>query len=393
MNAVPAPCSPTLTRMSLPMNFRCLALAGIVFSLVLCSSVQSFAATDAEEWTKLTTQRDQIVAKLKMLQQSFRTAESEEEKMKIAQEFEKARQAFITDVIPKISKLAPKVFAADPKNTDAGEAALEMAFQENRYEEAVKLSDQLIAGGDQSLIVQNMGGISLFALHEFAKAHDLLAAAEKEGQLHPQLGGRYLDSSLEYQELWKKEQEIRKAEAALTGDRALPQVKFETTKGPILFELFEDQAPNTVANFVSLVESKTYDGVKFHRVIPTFMAQGGDPLSKDEDPENDGTGGPGYVIDCECYREDARMHFRGSLSMAHAGKDSGGSQFFITHLPTAHLNVNREEERGHTVFGRIVEGFDVAAALTVGDEIKSAKVVRKRNHPYQPKKKPDPRGN
>ena len=241
------------------------------------------------------------------------------------------------------------------------------------------------------MVVQNMGGISLFATHEFEKAHELLTAAEQAKQLHPQLGGRYLESSLEYAKFWAKEQEIRAKEAELKGDEQLPIVKFETTKGPIVIELFENEAPNTVANFISLVESKTYDGVKFHRVLPTFMAQGGDPLSKDEDPRNDGTGGPGYVIDCECYRPDARMHFRGSLSMAHAGKDSGGSQFFITHLPTSHLNPSVEEERGHTVFGRVMEGLDVAAGLEVGDVIEKATVVRKRNHEYKPKTKPDPR--
>jgi cyclophilin family peptidyl-prolyl cis-trans isomerase len=124
-------------------------------------------------------------------------------------------------------------------------------------------------------------------------------------------------------------------------------------------ELFEDQAPNTVANFIRLTESNAYDGTKFHRVIPNFMAQGGDPNSKDDDSANDGTGGPPYTIACECSRPDARMHFSGSLSMAHAGKDTGGSQFFLTHRPTSQE-----------------------------DAIESATVVRKRNHPYQPQTTP-----
>lgn len=202
--------------------------------------------------------------------------------------------------------------------------------------------------------------------------------------LHPQLGGRYLDTSEEYIKLWDEEQAIRAKEAKATGDAQLPRAQFNTTKGKILMELFENEAPNTVANFISLIESKTYDGTKFHRVIPTFMAQGGDPLSRDDDPQNDGTGGPGYVIKCECYQPNARKHFRGSLSMAHAGKDTGGSQFFITHLPTAHLNPDAEAMRGHTVFGRVVEGLDVAAALEVGDKIESATVLRKRKHEYKP---------
>ena len=119
----------------------------------------------------------------------------------------------------------------------------------------------------------------------------------------------------------------------------LPRVKIETTKGTIVVELFENEAPNTVANFVSLVESHFYDGTPFHRVIPGFMAQGGDPTGT-------GTSGPGYTIACECDLPDARKHFLGSLSMAHAGKDTGGSQFFLTFAPTEHLDGR------HTVFGR-----------------------------------------
>ncbi|MBW3541707.1 MAG: peptidylprolyl isomerase [Planctomycetes bacterium] len=149
-------------------------------------------------------------------------------------------------------------------------------------------------------------------------------------------------------------------------------------RGEILIELFEDQAPNTVANFVSLVEQDKYDGTKFHRVIGNFMAQGGDPNTLDADPANDGQGGPGYSIECECYREDARKHFRGSLSMAHSGRDTGGSQFFLTHRPTFHLNGR------HTVFGRVVEGQDVVDSLRKGDKLVEATVTRKRDHEYDP---------
>ncbi|MBS0264346.1 MAG: peptidylprolyl isomerase [Planctomycetes bacterium] len=170
----------------------------------------------------------------------------------------------------------------------------------------------------------------------------------------------------------------------------MPRVVLQTNEGKIVLELFENEAPNTVANFISLVEAKKYNGVKFHRVIPGFMAQGGDPNTLDDNPRNDGQGGPGYTIDCECYTDKARMHFQGSLSMAHAGKDSGGSQFFLTFVPTTHLNWSKgKEESNHTVFGRIIEGLDVALALKIGDEIQKAEVVRKRDHAYAPKKKAD----
>ena len=105
----------------------------------------------------------------------------------------------------------------------------------------------------------------------------------------------------------------------------------KTSEGDIEIELFENEAPNTVLNFITLVDKGFYNGLKFHRVLPGFMAQGGDP-------KGDGTGGPGYTIPCECYQPDHRLHFRGSLSMAHAGRDTGGSQFFLTFVPTQHLD-------------------------------------------------------
>ncbi|RMG34316.1 MAG: peptidylprolyl isomerase [Planctomycetota bacterium] len=168
----------------------------------------------------------------------------------------------------------------------------------------------------------------------------------------------------------------------------MPRVELQTTKGKIVLELFENEAPNTVANFITLVEKGFYDGTAFHRVIPAFMIQGGDPNSRDEDPTNDGIGGPGYTIACECYQANARKHFRGSLSMAHAGRDTGGSQFFITHLPTPHLNADSQRNTGHTVFGRVVSGMDVVDAIEKGDRIVKATVLRKRPHPYRPNTKP-----
>jgi cyclophilin family peptidyl-prolyl cis-trans isomerase len=346
------------------------------------------AETDAERFAQLFARKTAIISRFQTLQQTFRQAKPEE-RQKLAEEFEKLKTEFQTKVFPQLSELAPKVYAADRKNFDAGETALEMAFQQNRYENSAKIADQLLADGHQPLLVRNIAGASHFAIHEFDKAHEILTAAEKDGELHPQLGGAYLESSVEYAKFWEQEQAIREQEAAAEGDAQLPRVKFQTNRGDIVMELFENEAPNTVANFISLIESKQYDGVKFHRVIPNFMAQGGDPLSKDKDPTNDGTGGPGYTIKCECWQPNARMHFRGSLSMAHAGRDTGGSQFFITHLPTAHLNPNPDGPSGHTVFGRVVSGLDIAAALQIGDVIESATVLRKRKHPYKPETAPE----
>lgn len=161
----------------------------------------------------------------------------------------------------------------------------------------------------------------------------------------------------------------------------LPTVVFHTSKGDINLELFEDEAPNAVANFVNLVESKFYDGIIFHRVIPDFMVQVGDPLTKDPSQEHRwGTGGPGYCIDCEVKLPNAKKHGAKYLSMAHAGLNTGGSQFFITHRPTPHL------DGVHTVFGCVTQGQDIVDAIVQGDKITSAEVLSKRNHEYVPVK-------
>jgi peptidyl-prolyl cis-trans isomerase B (cyclophilin B) len=141
---------------------------------------------------------------------------------------------------------------------------------------------------------------------------------------------------------------------------------FETNKGRFTAELYDSDAPGTVANFEKLVGDGYYDGIVFHRVIPDFVVQGGDPLTK-ELPMTDrriGTGGPGYTIKCET-KGNPRKHEEGSLSMAHAGKDTGGSQFFIvlSEANTRHLN------GVHTVFGKVTQGMDVVKQLRQGDRM------------------------
>ena len=185
----------------------------------------------------------------------------------------------------------------------------------------------------------------------------------------------------------KVAEEMAKRAAEAKADD-LPRVKITTTKGDVTVELFENEAPNTVANFISLVEKGFYDGTPFHRVIGGFMAQGGDPTGT-------GTSGPGYAIECEVGKPGARKHFLGTLSMAHAGPNTGGSQFFLTFRPTEHLDGK------HTVFGRVIEGFDVlpkitrtegdAASGAPPDKIVKAVVLRKRSHAYEPKTLPDPK--
>ncbi len=146
----------------------------------------------------------------------------------------------------------------------------------------------------------------------------------------------------------------------------------KTNKGDIIIKLYPKDAPNTVANFAHLANSGFYDGLKFHRVIPGFMAQGGCPYSK-SNPALAGTGGPGWAIPCET--DNGIKHKRGALSMAHAGKDTGGSQFFITFVDTPHL------DGIHTVFGAIreddIKSFKNLDSIKQNDEIISIRVVEK----------------
>lgn len=136
-----------------------------------------------------------------------------------------------------------------------------------------------------------------------------------------------------------------------------------TSKGTMKVDFYENDAPNTVQNFVDLAKKGYYDGLTFHRVIPNFVIQGGCPTGT-------GTGGPGYKINCEL-DGDNQYHDRGVLSMAHAGRNTGGSQFFVCHSRdnTAHL------DRNHTCFGKVVEGLDVIDAIMAGDKIEKITVT------------------
>jgi cyclophilin family peptidyl-prolyl cis-trans isomerase len=178
------------------------------------------------------------------------------------------------------------------------------------------------------------------------------------------------------------------------GEGGVTLTKVESTgKGEVVLELFEDQAPATVANFLSLVEGKVYDGTRFFAAAPATLVMGGDPKSKEGDPKDDGLNGPGYAIPDEFDRPDARRHFRGSIAMARTGPNTAGSQFFITLSPPG------DEMDGHfTVFGRVVQGQEVVDRITLGrtnkqvglpgriipgDLLVRAEVLRKRPHEYK----------
>lgn len=381
-----------------------------------------------KQWAELLARREKVMRAVSHIEEDFNVARSLEDKQKVQAAFEKLRTEFQNEINPGLDQLAPAVHRQDPTDPIAAqiligkllpaenqetvpeenyaeimtilksltrtdkdsqttvENILRILMQNWRQAQAAPLLDKLASAKEANSRILTLDGMAHLYLGDFEKAGELTARAVAAGAVAPDLVD-FQGVCQEYVGFWKREQELRAAEAKSDD---LPRVLFKTTKGDILIELFENEAPNTVANFISLVEAGKYDGVKFHRVIPGFMAQGGDPNTLDDNPRNDGQGGPGYTIPCECLTEQARMHFQGSLSMAHAGKDSGGSQFFITHAPTSHLNwAKGKRGSSHTVFGRVVKGLDVALDLRKGDKIVSAQVVRKRDHAYVPVKVAD----
>jgi len=143
----------------------------------------------------------------------------------------------------------------------------------------------------------------------------------------------------------------------------MTKVLISTAKGDMVAELYDNETPITVNNFLSLIDKGFYDELNFHRVIPNFMIQGGCPVGN-------GSGGPGYSIQCEV-NVDRQYHDRGVLSMAHAGRNTGGSQFFICHSRqnTSHL------DRNHTCFGKVIKGVEIIDLIRVGDKINKISVI------------------
>jgi len=268
----------------------------------------------------------------------------------------------------------------------------------DQYEKALPIINSMLAAGagKESPILWLWGGVCAYQTNDYDLARKYFNAAHDAGLLSGpppsngpndprsriwDLAEKSIETLTANQADWEKEKEIRAAEAEADD---LPRVKFQTSGGEVVIELFENEAPQAVANFITLVKRGYYDGIVFHRVLPSFMAQGGDPTGT-------GKGGPGYSIRCECHQSGYRKHFRGSMSMAHAGRDTGGSQFFLTFVSTSYLNGR------HTVFGRVIEGMDVASSIkrrnpdgpVAPDKIIKATVLRDRGHAYEFEKLPE----
>ena len=319
---------------------------------------------------------------LRKLRDQYRRCTTDEAVRKVEAEW-KAKIEEGEKLLSQVWRAGLEVFKedpfGDPRLTKFLYKVCKDQMQQQMYEDALAIAQVLIEheSGYDDLIP--LAGMAAFSSNNFELAEQYLQRARRMGVLKQ--GAEMLGEIQKLKSLWKREQELRKKEAEADD---LPRVKLTTTKGVVVIELFENEAPDTVCNCIYLIEKGFYNGMRFHRVIPGFMAQGGCP-------NGDGSGGPGYRIYCECYRPDHRNHFAGSVSMAKTAlRDTGGSQFFICYQPTPHLNGK------HTVFGRVIEGMDAVRRFTPvtpdkpgntpPDRIIKAEVIRKRDHPYRPKK-------
>lgn len=335
------------------------------------------------------------IKKLRDLRIEFSTTTDKAKVAEIEATFKK-QVAEIELMIPELIHSAEVAYNeapnADPQLASFLGKYVEDAFKRDEMENIFRVGDLLISNEADQKNLYDMTGYAALSLNEFDKAKSYLEKAASLGKISP--AGQEALATLEtVRKNWEEEAPLRakQADDMVTKEKQLPLVQLQTSKGEIVLELFEEEAPETVGNFISLVESGFYKDQKFHRVLPHFMVQGGCP-------KGDGSGGPGYNIYCEVDRDKPgyRKHFRGTLAMAkQQPRDTGGSQFYMCLRPTPHL------DGIHTVFGRVVKGLDVLSAIerTSSEDpedkdykpgelttLVDAKVIRKRDHEYKPNK-------
>ncbi len=317
---------------------------------------------------------------------------TDEEKEEIGERLEKISKA-VSKIHPKLFDLAEKAWLEEPSRED-GEflnfiiQVLETRMTVGEYERANAIMEGLISLKIPEILpdLYDAAGEIAFMLNDFEQAARFFELAEQNKVLSERCAGFKKDLSY-YRSSWAKESVFRQQDSE---KKDLPRVTLDTTKGKIVLELYEDQTPNTVANFVYLVEKGFYDGMFFEQVIPGEGAVAGRSL---ENPD----GGPGWTIRDEFDATNSRNHYRGTISMLRGEPNSAGSTFFISFSPIKDLDGK------YVVFGRVVEGMDVLTKLQImdptspdpmaePDQIEKASAMTKRDHKYRPKviKKVDP---
>ena len=317
---------------------------------------------------------------------------TDEEKEEIGEKLEKISKV-VSKIHPKLFDLAEKAWLEEPSRED-GEflnfiiQVLETRMTVGEYERANAIMQGLISLKIPEILpdLYDAAGEIAFMLNDFEQAARFFELAEQNKVLSERCAGFKKDLSY-YRSSWAKESVFRQQDSE---KKDLPRVTLDTTKGKIVLELYEDQTPNTVANFVYLVEKGFYDGKFFEQVIPGEGAVAGRSL---ENPD----GGPGWTIRDEFDATNSRNHYRGTISMMRGEPNSAGSMFFISFSPIKDLDGK------YVVFGRVIEGMDVLTKLQImdptnpdpmaePDQIEKASAMTKRDHKYRPKviKKVDP---
>jgi cyclophilin family peptidyl-prolyl cis-trans isomerase len=365
----------------------CIVLVGLLGSSQLGGQQEAAVTADKpaaraygvklEEWKSM-------LRTLQSLRAEFLKA-SPEEVTRIRTQWDET-MALGDRLLPELREAAKQAFVESPnEDRQLGRFLMKLiedATGQDRYEIVADLSETMLEHGSDHRILNDFAGIACFALGDFQKAGEYFRKAQQLNALS-QMGMNYQGEIEAYIKYWEEEQAIRKQEMEADD---LPRVKLTTTRGEIIVELFENEAPETVGNFISLVENGFYEDNVFHRVLPNFMAQAGSA-------DGDGSGDPGYEIYSEYFKPNSRKHFRGSLSMANGGPNTGSSQFFLTFRPTPNLNGK------HTVFGRVIKGIELLAEIQrmdpdkkdpriKPDRILQAEVLRCRDHDYVPHKVP-----
>jgi peptidyl-prolyl cis-trans isomerase A (cyclophilin A)/peptidyl-prolyl cis-trans isomerase B (cyclophilin B) len=339
--------------------------------------------------------RDQV-KKLRESEIRFQNSDSKADEEKYKQQYLENREAGFS-IHQQLIQAAVDEYLTNPSGKDKlGQILyniLNKHAKRDQYEAVLPIAKALFDNDFPQEDVAEFYAKCCLAENQYQQAAEPLKKMLERNPSNSQMG-QLLKRLPEYESSWQAELAARKQDAE---GPALPQAKVYTTKGWFVVELFENQAPEAVANFISLAESGFYDFLDFYLVIDQFGAQTGSP---NEDPN----GGPGYVIRGENGRPDARSIFRGTLCMAMLPgiADSAGSQFFITYLPIL------EGSKNYTAFGRVISGMHNLACLArvnpvedkkdkkdetekkQPDEIIRIEILKKRSHPYQPEKLPMP---
>jgi cyclophilin family peptidyl-prolyl cis-trans isomerase len=347
------------------------------------NAAQETAPAGAQDFVEIHKNWTATEKQLNNLRKNYNDAFTSSERQQILNEYRQVvKQA--QEILPRLREAAVAAYRAAPNaNPDVSSTILGLAAQDlrqDRLQSALDLAQMLADQQSDQQGLDSVLGLIHYHLDHFEQAEQRLTAAKQNGTLSPE-GESFLEDAAKARQLWAEEVALRDAEQSADD---LPRVRLTTSKGVLVLELYENEAPETVGNFISLVESGYYQGSPFHRVLANFMAQGGSKTA-------DGGGDPGYLIYCECTKPEHRKHFRGTLSMAkRSDPNTGSSQFFITFRRTAHLDGK------HTVFGRVLEGLDVLPEIQrrnpaesgqpEPDLIMKAEVLRKRQHEYVPHK-------